>query len=190
MAILTDRAVLTLKPDLTRRVERPDGAVPGLAIRVNRESKSWVLYYRVGRRLRRWTMGSYPVLGVAAARRKARHALAALATTGAWIRRRPNAPGARPTVRCARGRVTGARQTEEEDQWGQDDLLLRTILVPAWEPPRPERPYPARRIKDLLAAIVDRGAPVMANRTQALISTMFNFALRKTGSILQSGGTD
>ena len=91
---LTDRTVATLKPHTSGRYERFDDAVPGLAIRVNSGSKSWVLFYRdrlpdasggfaPGTRLRRWTLGTYPALTLAAARMKAQRALRELDTKGA-----------------------------------------------------------------------------------------------------------
>ena len=100
---LTDRAVANLKPRPDGRYERFDDAVPGLAIRVNSENKSWVLFYRdrlpdasggfaPGTRLRRWTLGTYPALTLAAARTKAQRALRELDTTA----QTPELANARP----------------------------------------------------------------------------------------------
>lgn len=76
---LTDRAVVALRAESGRRLTRPDGDVPGLAIRVNAGGrKTWTLTYRIGRRQRRWTIGTYPVISLAAARKKARLALTQL----------------------------------------------------------------------------------------------------------------
>ena len=64
-ATLTARFVATVTPTETRR-EYFDRVVTGLALRVAPTgTKSWVVLYRQGRRLRRWTLGRYPTLGMA-----------------------------------------------------------------------------------------------------------------------------
>src|SRR5437867_1350226 len=83
---LTDRRVSTLRPDPTRRLEVPDDKVAGLALRVTpRGAKTWTLRYRVegGRRgrLRRLTLGGYPAVTLAKARKAAANALGQIATT-------------------------------------------------------------------------------------------------------------
>ena len=74
-ATLTARFVATVTPAETRR-EYFDRVVTGLALRVAPTgTKSWVLLYRQGRRLRRWTLGRYPTLSLADARDRARAGL-------------------------------------------------------------------------------------------------------------------
>jgi integrase len=165
-----------------------DGTVPGLALRVHPSGrKTWSLRYRVGRHERRWTLGVYPVVGLAAARKKARRALTQLDEDG-------TDPGA--AKRDARTRETlGELATEyleaakrKKRSWSQDDQVLRTVILPLWK---------HRAVKDItrsdvraLLALVERGkrkhpdgtnkpAPVRANRVAALISAMFNYALQE-----------
>ena len=172
---LTDRTVATLKPIAGQRVVRADGDVPGLAIRVNPGGrKTWTLRYRIGRRLRRWSIGTYPVISLAAARKKARLALTQLDA------------GIDPADRKRAGReyetfddlatayLKHARLKKKS--WGQDALLMRSVLLPAWKN-RALKDIKRRDVKDLLGGIVERGKPVMANRVQAIISTAFNYAL-------------
>ena len=72
---LTARFVESRKAS-TRRAEYFDGMVRGLALRVSPTgTKSWVLLYRVQRRLRRWTLGGYPTLSLADARVQGRAGL-------------------------------------------------------------------------------------------------------------------
>src|SRR2546423_6763326 len=83
---LTDRRVATIRADATRRLEVPDDKVAGLALRVTPSgAKTWTLRYRVegGRRarLRRLTLGTYPAVGLAKARKAAANALGQVATT-------------------------------------------------------------------------------------------------------------
>jgi integrase len=86
---LTEVAVEKLRPPQKGRVEILDTLVPGLTLRVTEhEVKSWALLYRVAGRggvganglarkgpLQRLTLGRYPLLGLKAARTKARAAL-------------------------------------------------------------------------------------------------------------------
>ena len=73
---LTDLEVRNLKANKSKRYEVFDGKVPGFAVRVFPSGgKSFVLLYRQGGRVRRLTIGQYPTLSVADARRLARKAL-------------------------------------------------------------------------------------------------------------------
>ena len=68
---LTDRSVKSLKPE-TRQYEVRDAALRGLAIRVNTDgSKTWTLIVSKGGRRQRVTLGRYPDLRLADARRRA-----------------------------------------------------------------------------------------------------------------------
>jgi integrase len=71
VAVLTDRSVKSLKPK-TRQYEVRDAALRGLAIRVNSDgSKTWTLIVSKGGRRQRVTLGRYPDLRLADARRRA-----------------------------------------------------------------------------------------------------------------------
>src|SRR5689334_16061309 len=72
---LSDRFVEQIKPAKTRR-EYFDASFGGLALRVTENGhKSWTLFYRIHGRQRRLTLGSYPAIMPAAARKKAAEAL-------------------------------------------------------------------------------------------------------------------
>jgi integrase len=184
-AVLTDRAVQALKPQPDRRVVRIDGTVPGLEIRVTSTGqKTWSLRYRVGRRCRRAMLGTYPVVGVAVARKKAKQALARLDADGTDPAAAKRDARTRETFgELAADYLTHAKKKKKS--WAQDALVLDTILLPKWRH-RVVRDLGRRDVKELLSAIVDgrhrrdaKPAPIMANRTQALISTMFNYAVRE-----------
>src|SRR5947209_4721436 len=73
---LTDLFVEKVKPPASGRAEYFDAAFGGLALRVtDRGSKSWSVFYRMGGRLRRHTLGTYPALKPKDARREAADAL-------------------------------------------------------------------------------------------------------------------
>src|SRR5688572_18286381 len=73
---LTAASVERLKPPAAGQVDYFDRGYPGLALRVSYGGgKSFVYFYRLGRRLRRMTLGAYPAMSLAEARetwRKAR----------------------------------------------------------------------------------------------------------------------
>ena len=76
---LTDISIRNLKVDLTDRYEVFDVKVPGFGVRVFPSGiKSFVLLYRTNGRPRRLTLGRYPVLSLAEARKLARQRLAKL----------------------------------------------------------------------------------------------------------------
>jgi hypothetical protein len=77
---LTAKAVEKLKPDSTRRLEVPDGLVPGLYLVIQPSGmKSWAVRYRHANKPRKLTLGPYPALDLATARANTREALQAIA---------------------------------------------------------------------------------------------------------------
>src|SRR4051812_38426925 len=72
---MTVRAIDALKP-AGRRLEYFDAHTPGLALRLTEQGRrTWVLLYRnKDRRLRRLTLGTYPDLSLAKARKQAQSA--------------------------------------------------------------------------------------------------------------------
>ena len=83
-APLTDRGIKAAGPDTVegRLITLVDELVPGLELRISYGgTKSWALRYVVHGRRKRWTMGTYPSLSLAAARKLALDAQAFIATT-------------------------------------------------------------------------------------------------------------
>jgi hypothetical protein len=97
---LTELFAERVKPPASGRVEYFDATFGSLALRVTETGhKSWSFYYRMGGRLRRLTIGNYPGIKPAQARREAGAALERVrgASTpprrsgsgASWRRRRP-----------------------------------------------------------------------------------------------------
>jgi integrase len=59
--------------------------------------------------------------------------------------------------------------------WREDARILQRDVLPRWRS-RPARAITAREVRALLDAIVDRGAPIQANRTLAVIRRVFSWA--------------
>jgi hypothetical protein len=73
---LTDLFCERVKPPARGRIEYFDASYPGLALRItDKGGKSWSVFYRLHGRLRRHTIGAYPAIKPAQARREADAAL-------------------------------------------------------------------------------------------------------------------
>ncbi len=73
---LTAAAVERIKPTPDKQVEYFDSLTPGFALRISpKGAKSWVMFYRIGSKLRRLTLGRFPALSLADARAKAGEAV-------------------------------------------------------------------------------------------------------------------
>ena len=66
---LTDLSIKSLKPLSEKQLKVWDTRTPGFGIRVNGNSKSWIVMYGKSRRLK--TLGRYPTISLSDARRKA-----------------------------------------------------------------------------------------------------------------------
>ena len=186
---LTDRTIRSLKPHATGQYERYDDVVPGLGLRVNSGSKSWVLFYRErlphpsggftsGKRKKRWTLGAYPALSLAEARAKAQRALSQLTTKGI-----DPAIGKREARNAESFGELATEYLERhakpnKKSWKEDQRQLTADVLPYWQS-RPVTAIDRRDVHALLDRIVNRGAPVTANRVLALVSRIFTYGIDK-----------
>ena len=186
---LTDRTIRSLKPRATGQYERYDDVVPGLGLRVNSDSKSWVLFYRdrisdgadgftSGKRRRRWTLGTYPALSLAEARKKAQRALADLTTKGV-----DPAVGKREARNAESFGELAADYMErhakpKKKSWKEDRRKLTVDVLPYWRS-RPVKAITRKHVHALLDRLTDRGKPVMYNRVLALVSRIFTYGIDK-----------
>ena len=173
---LTARTVERIQPT-TKQRDVWDSSLRGLGIRVSPNgSKTWTLRYRIGRRLRRWTIpGAYPVLSLADARKLAREAL------------RDVALGHDPALEKA-----GRRQADtvgdfaktyiaehakpRKKSWKVDQMRLNIDVLPAWQH-RLMKDITRRDVRELLHTIAARPAPIVANRVRSLLHKLFNVAI-------------
>jgi len=173
---LTVRAVESIRPTLGKRVEYFDETVPGLALRVTEKgAKTWTILYRHRGRLRRLTLGSVAVITLAEARERARNHL------------NEASKGADPATEKQQGRRAETIEDLAKDyierhakrkkrSWKNDDRMLRAEVLPHWQH-RAIADIRRRDVRILVDTIAERGAPIVANRTTALLSRMFKFAL-------------
>ena len=177
----TDRGIQGLNPKAERYEAWEDGRT-GLGVRVAPSGrKSFVYIYRFDGKPRRMTLGAYPKIGLADAR--------VLHAKAKQQRERGIDPGAEHIEkRRAERDAETVRELVEEylDKYArpnkrsaaEDERTLRKEVLPVWGG-RKAKSITRRDVIKLLDGIVDRGAPIMANRTLAVVRKMFNFAIAR-----------
>jgi integrase len=177
--MLTDRLVKTLKA--STRLEIPDGHVPGMSLRVTTSGvKSWSLRYRVGGgragRVRRLTLGTYPRMSLAKARKKAMQALRAI-DDGNDPAAQKQAARLGETVGDLAKDYIAKYAKRHKRSWESDDRYLEVEVLPAWKHLKAKE-LTRRHVRDLIEGIAERGSPVSANRCLALVRKMLNWAVQ------------
>jgi integrase len=182
--MLTDRAIKKLPLPQNRR-EVPDGRVTGLYLVLQSSgAKSWALRYRSAGVPRKLTLGGYPTLSIAEARRRAQKALGALAGG--------NDPAA--DKKATREALRAAREADADSiervvalyvqrhaklkikRSAEVERVLNKEVVERWKGRRLSQITRAQ-IHDMLDSIVDRGAPIRANRVFEQFRSLCKWAI-------------
>lgn len=79
---LTDAKILGIKPPSSGQIELSDAKVPGLRLRVGKAAKTFILRKRIGGKTKNLTIGRYPALSLAKARKDARSMINDIEATG------------------------------------------------------------------------------------------------------------
>jgi integrase len=183
-APLTARSVENAKPDPSHRLELPDGALPGFYLVVQPSgAKSWAVRYRVGGKPKKFTLGPYPRLSLGDAREQARSALR-LASEG----RDPSAlrlaaeQEAEASTRLRFGFVATEfieRYAKPRNRtWPETERLLTKADLAPWQT-RDIRTISRQEILAVLDRMVERGAPIQANRLVATLRRFFGWAVER-----------
>jgi len=179
MARFTDKAIAALRPKAERYEVWESG---GFGIRVSpRGAKAWIWVYHFAGRPRRMTLGTYSALGLADARIK-------LADARKLLERGID-PGDREVQarKAERAAETLAELAEAYlEKWArprkrsaaEDERILRKDVIPAWGA-RKANDIAREDVIALLDRIVDRGSPIAANHTLAIVRRMFGWALSR-----------
>jgi integrase len=183
--MLTELRIKNL-PRPEKRKEIPDGKIPGLyLIHQPSDAKSWGMRYRLNGSTK-LTLGPYPAIGLATARKLAQEA------------RGKVAGGKDPAAakRAARAAATAERKTEVDlvqrvveqfieryakpntRDWRETRRLLVNEVVSRFGAQRLSQITRAH-VHEMLDEIVDRGAPVGANRVYAQFRKMCRWALSR-----------
>lgn len=178
--LMTAQWVDRLKAPEDARVEYFDEKVPGLILRVtSKGKKSWYVLYRVkGDNTRRRTgLGDYPGLTLADAREKAKEILV-LASRGQDSGAQKQETRKAPTFGELAELYIEKYAKPQKRTWERDQELLARNVLPHWKRLK-AHDLKRRDVIILLDAIVDRGAPIPANRTLAVIRKLFNWAISR-----------
>src|SRR5262245_3181311 len=178
---LTVRNVETLRAGADRR-EIPDSHMPGLYLVVQPSgARAWAVRYRHQGVSRKLTLGSYPALGLKDARELGSKALRAVAEgrdPGREKIEARSAPVDSVNSVAAEFLERHVRRSNRPRTAKETERLLRRHVLPRWQG-RIIRDVTRRDILDVIDRIVDDGAPVVANRTLAVVKTLFNWCVAR-----------
>ncbi len=177
---LTDARIRSQRPK-EARYEVWD-TEPGFGIRVAPSGrKSFIYLYRYEGKPRRMTLGVYPRMSLADAREAVAIAVKRLekgADPGA------EKIAARKALRDAESFAELAYEWVERwakpkrKTWKEAQRQLEFDAIPAWGK-RKAKSITRRDVIQLVEGIMDRGSPVMANRTLSLIKQVFKFGVQR-----------
>jgi len=174
---LTAASVERIKPPKEGQVDVFDAGYPGLALRVSYGGrKSWVFFYRIGQRLRRMSLGTYPALGLAQAH-------------DAWREARKVAQSGQDPSLVRKHEIGSRDFATVLDEWLKRDQsqnrskdstkrLIDRNVMPLWqhrfvsEIKRPD-------IMHALDEVVDRGSPIAARRLHAHLHRFFKWCVEQ-----------
>ena len=186
---LTDRSLRSLINATTRRRDVWDTLVSGFGVRLSPGGHcAFVVRYRIHGRLRRFTIGPYPRVSLADARQTARDTLRDAQGGVDIAREKIDARQAETFAELADEYI---KHHAAKKRSGREDIRIlkgsphrkrtgkrpHVPLVARWGALRVKE-ITRRDVRELLDEIAAR-APVMANRTLALVRKMFNFAIER-----------
>lgn len=176
---LTDRAIRSLKPSQGRG-EYFDRSLAGFGVRVAPTGRrTFVLRYRskTGRE-HRISLGTYPALSLADARDRARQLIAAVAR-GEDPAAERQAVAAGTFAEVAESFLEHHAALRSPRTYDAYRRVLERDVIPRWGKWKAPDVHRAH-VMELLDEIAhDRGAPIAANRTRAILHSLFNFALAR-----------
>jgi integrase len=167
--MLTDTKIAAIKPPSAGQAEHPDNKVTGLRLRVGHGgTKTWIVRRRVGAKVLNKKLGTYPAMGLAAARKAAEKLIEALERDGST-----------DAIERTFGDVADFWIKNvaigKNAKWEGQERQLELHVLPAWAD-RKIVEIKRRDVRDLLDNLEGR---VLPNRVLALIKTIFRYALSR-----------
>lgn len=169
--MLTDAKVAAVKPPAAGRDEYPDAKVTGLRLRVGTSGrKTWIVRARAGERVINRKIGSYPPMGIAAARKAAEKVLEAIGKDGSTA-----------TIDRTFGELVEAWIEKKEADRRRNKSIeqqrrrLELHVLPSWKDRRISEINRAA-VRDLIEGIEGH---VLPNRVLTVVRTVFRYALSR-----------
>jgi integrase len=178
---LTDLFVERVKPPARGRIEYFDAAFGGLALRVTEKGhKSWSLHYRIGGRLRRLTIGSYPAIKPAEARREAGRALDRVrwGFDPAEEKRARLAAPHQSVAEVVRIYLERIQRNAAPTTYRVTKHTFERDVLPVWQN-RAIESITRADVHRVIDAILARRADIHANRVLARLNAFFNWAIER-----------
>jgi integrase len=167
----TDTYLRSLKPGQARK-DHYDAIQRGLGLRIAPSgTKTWFVMKRVNGRMKRTSLGRYPDIALKDARKKADALIGDIALGKAPLERK--ALSIEEAIEQWFSREQSAKRGAAEKR-----RAIEKDVLPMWGK-RPLHSIAKAEIRNLLEGIVDRGAPVHANRLLAYLRRFFNWAVER-----------
>jgi integrase len=169
------RSIAGIRPE-AQPVDWFDDTTPGLALRVAPGgTKTWYLFYKKGRTTRRVKLGTWPSTKLATAREAARAKRVDVDGGGDPAHERRQAREAF-MVGDLCTLYLNQHAKVHKSTWKDDHWRLERYVLPAWKT-RPVADIGRPDVHALIDKIAAAGKPIQANRTQALVSKIWSFAV-------------
>jgi len=177
----TDRLIKNLKPK-KNRYELREKSGHGFAIRVTPNGhKSWIFFYHFEGKKQRMTLGPYPEISLAKARELHRNASKCLANN-----KNPATEQQKSKVESRTANTVNDLIEEYLEKWAmprkrswrEDERILKKDIAPTIGKHKAKN-VTKKEILLILDQVINRGAPIAANRTLAVTRRMFNFAVER-----------
>ena len=185
--MLTDLSIKK-QPLPEKRRELPDGKITGLYLILQPSgARSWALRYRAAGKPAKLTLGPYPAIDLATARRRAQEAIGDIASGKNPAADKKAAREAQKAANSTADRVEAVANSFLERyvrrnvgaSWAREtERLLRVEVIPKIGSKRVGEVTRAD-IHRLLDEMVDRGSPINANRLLAVLRRMFNWFIER-----------
>ncbi len=183
---MTARFVKDVKPPKSGRVEYWDTKLTGLGLRVSElvpteegppkgGRKTWQVMYRHKNRLRRYKLGTYPVLSLADARDDGKAVLRAVARGDDPATEKRTEHKA-PTFSYLAGEYMEHHAKIKKKSWKKDQRALDRDLLPRFQH-RKANDIARHEIITMLRDIRDGGAPIGANRTLEIVRRVYSWGI-------------
>ena len=167
--MLTDAKIAAIKPPPSGQDEHPDHKVTGLRLRVGAGGKkSWIVRRRVGAKVINKKLGSYPPMGLGAARTAAERLIAALARDG-------SAEAVDRTLRAVADHWIERVAKPKNNSWRLQQRRLEMHVLPILG----ERKISDIRRAHVLELLDGIEGQILPDRVRAILKTVFRYAMSR-----------